>query len=74
VSTCANFVAYCSFRFEGVKWTTDQSISIVIITDRHISSICKSIRSLRHIRSAITDDMAKSVALFSSFNIGHGAI
>jgi len=34
--------------------------------DRHISSICKSayyhIRSLRHIRSAISDDMAKSVA------------
>jgi len=34
--------------------------------DKHISSICKSayyhIRSLRHIRSAITDDMAKSVA------------
>jgi len=69
VSTCANFVAYFSFKFEGVKWTTDQSISIVIIIDRHISSICKSafyhIRSLRHIRSAITDDMAKSVALSS---------
>jgi len=34
--------------------------------DKHISFICKSayyhIRSLRHIRSAITDDMAKSVA------------
>jgi len=34
--------------------------------DKHISSVCKSayyhIRSLRHIRSAITDDMAKSVA------------
>jgi len=34
--------------------------------DKHISSICKSayyhIRSLRHIRSAINDDMAKSVA------------
>jgi len=34
--------------------------------DKHISSICKSayyhIQSLRHIRSAITDDMAKSVA------------
>jgi len=34
--------------------------------DKHTSSICKSayyhIRSLRHIRSAITDDMAKSVA------------
>jgi len=34
--------------------------------DKHVSSICKSafyhIRSLRHIRSAITDDMVKSVA------------
>ena len=42
--------------------TLDPHLSL----DRHISSICKSayyhIRSLRHIRSAITDDMAKSVA------------
>ena len=33
VSICANFVAYFSFRAEGVKWTTDQCISIVIIID-----------------------------------------
>ena len=42
--------------------TLDSHLSL----DKHISSICKSayyhIRSLRHIRSAITDDMAKSVA------------
>jgi len=42
--------------------TLDSHLSL----DRQISSICKSayyhIRSLRHIRSAITDDMAKSVA------------
>jgi len=31
VSTCANFVAYFSFRAEGVKRTTDQCISFVII-------------------------------------------
>jgi len=31
VLTCANFVAYCSFRAEGIKWTTDQCISLVII-------------------------------------------
>jgi len=37
-----------------------------LFLDKHISSICKSayyhIQSLRHIRSAITDDMAKSIA------------
>ena len=31
VSTCANFVTYFSFRAQGVKWTTDQCISLVII-------------------------------------------
>ena len=33
VSTCANFVAYFSYRAEGVKWTTDQctGISLVIM-------------------------------------------
>jgi len=31
VSTCANFVANCSFGAEGVKWTTDQCISLAII-------------------------------------------
>jgi len=32
VSTCANFVVYFSFRAKGVKWTTDQCISLVIIS------------------------------------------
>jgi len=31
VSTCAKFVAYFSFKAEGVKWITDQCISLVII-------------------------------------------
>jgi len=42
--------------------TLDSHLSL----DKHISFICKSvyyhIRSLCHIRSAITDDMANSVA------------
>ena len=35
VSTCANFVTHFSFRAEGVKWTTDQYISIVIEAGMH---------------------------------------
>jgi len=59
-------VAGCSVSlFDNIKIlrvTLDYHLSL----DKHISSICKSayyhIQSLRHIRSAITDDMTKSVA------------
>ena len=47
---------------DHIKILGDSHLSL----DKHINSICKSafyhIRSLRHIRSAITDDMAQSVA------------
>ena len=63
-------VAGCSVSlFDHIKIlgvTLDSHLSL----DKHISSICKSafyhIRSLRHIRSAITDDMAKPCLLYTS--------
>ena len=48
--------------FYAIAYGFDSHLSL----DKHINSICKSafyhIRSLRHIRSAITGDMAQSVA------------
>jgi len=67
------FVSVRSVDVAGCWVLLSDSIKILGVTldchlslDKHISSICKSayyhIRSLRHIPSAITDDMAKSVA------------
>jgi len=67
------FASVCSVDVAGCSVLLSDNIKILGVTldchlslDKHISSICKSayyhIRSLRHIRSAITDDMAKSVA------------
>ena len=51
----------CYASLRSVDVTLDAYLSL----DKHISFICKSayyhIRSLRHIRSAITDNMAKSL-------------
>jgi len=62
------FVSVCSVDVAGCSVSLSDSIKILRVTidchlslDKHISSICKSayyhIRSLRHIRLAITDDM-----------------
>jgi len=67
------FASVRSVDVAGCSVLLPDSIKILGVTlachlslDKHISSICKyayyHIRSLRHIRSAITDDMARSVA------------
>ena len=58
--TCCSVLLSNHIKVLGV--TLDSHLSF----DKHISSTCKSafyhIRALRHIRSAITEDMAKAVA------------
>jgi len=67
------YASLCSVKVAGCSVSLSDYIKILgVILDshlslnKHINSICKfayyHIRSLRHIRSAITDDMAKSVA------------
>ena len=59
-------VAGCSVSLSDHIKILDVTLDSHLSLDRRISSICKSIYyhiwSLRHIRSAITDDIAKSVA------------
>jgi len=59
-------VAGCSVSLSDHIKILGVTLASHLSLDRHISSICKSayyhIGSLRHIRSAITDNMAKSVA------------
>jgi len=76
LGTCQRSRCYASVHsvdVAGCSVSLSDHIKILGITldshlslDKHISSICKSayyyIQSLCHIRSAITDDMAKSVA------------
>jgi len=75
LGTCQHsrtFASVCSVDVAGCSVLLSDNIKILGVTldchlslDKHINSICKSayyhIWSLRHIRSAITDDMAKSV-------------
>ena len=67
------YASLCSVDVTGCSVSLSDHIKIIGVTvdshlsfDKHISFICKSayhhIQSLRHIRSAITDDMAQSVA------------
>jgi len=58
-------VAGCSVSLSDHVKILGVTLDSYLSFDKHISFICKSaychIRSLRHIRSAITDNMAKSV-------------
>ena len=53
-------------KLTRVQHSNHSATELHLFLDKHISSVCKSayyhIRSLHHICSAITDDMAKSVA------------
>ena len=68
-----SYTSLISFDVAGSTVPLSDHVKILGVTldshlkmDHHVSNVCKSayyhIRALRHIRSAITDDMAKSVA------------
>ena len=65
-SLCSVDVAGCSVSLSDHIKIIGVALDSYLSLDKHISFICKSayyhIRSVRRIRSAITDDMAKSVA------------
>jgi hypothetical protein len=69
-----HFPSLPSINVAGTSVQLDDTITMLGVTldnhltfNQHVASICKScfyhIRSLRHIRNSLTDEMAKSVAL-----------